>query len=477
MDGALFFARLALAGVFFLAAVAKLADRPGTGRALVGFGVPEGLARPGALALPLAELAVAGALVPTATARVGAVGALVLLSVFVVAIAVNLAGGRRPDCHCFGQLHSTPIGAATLGRNAALGAAAALVVAAGPGAGVGSALRWVGDLSAVGRVGLATGVGLCLVVSLQGWLVSNLVRQNGRILLRLDALDGKGKAHPVADGLPVGVAAPSFALTDLAGEPVSMGDLWAQGRPVLFVFVDPRCASCKPLLPEIATWREEHAEMAVALISGGSAKANQAIAGALLQADGEVTDAYRVAGTPSALVVRPDGRIGSRVVTGADAIRGLLAQARNGGKPPPPPEPLPDPPGLGEAAPDFTLPGVYGRPVDLARFRGQELVLLFWSPSCGFCQKMAPDLKAWEANRPPGAPQVLIVSSDTPEANREMGLRSPIVLQEHFAVGRRFGADGTPSAILLDADGNIASEPVVGAPHVLGLLRYRPATR
>jgi hypothetical protein len=35
---------------------------------------------------------------------------LALLVLFIVAIAVTLARGRKPDCHCFGQLHSKPIG-------------------------------------------------------------------------------------------------------------------------------------------------------------------------------------------------------------------------------------------------------------------------------------------------------------------------------------------------------------------------------
>jgi hypothetical protein len=50
-----------------------------------------------------------------------------------------------------------------------------------------------------------------------------------------------------------------------------------------------------------------------------------------------------------------------------------------------------------------------------------------------------------------------------------MGLRSPVVLDEEFLVGWTFGASGTPSAVLIDAEGNIASEVVVGAPEVLEL--------
>lgn len=120
--------RLMLAVVLAVAGVAKLTDRVGSRRAVVDFGVPERFASPVALLLPLAELTAAVLLVLRATARLGAVLALLLLAFFVAAIAVNLSHGRRPDCHCFGQLHSAPVGWPTLARNVVLALAAAWVV-------------------------------------------------------------------------------------------------------------------------------------------------------------------------------------------------------------------------------------------------------------------------------------------------------------------------------------------------------------
>src|SRR5918997_1008239 len=131
MDTAILFARLLLAAVFVVAGVAKLADREGSRRAVADFGVPAGLAAPLGILLPLAELAVAAALIPTSTALWGAVGALALLLLFVAGIGVNLARGRKPDCHCFGQFHSSPAGWSTLARNGALAALAGFVRRAG----------------------------------------------------------------------------------------------------------------------------------------------------------------------------------------------------------------------------------------------------------------------------------------------------------------------------------------------------------
>ena len=128
VDAGLLAARLLLAAVFLVAGLAKLADRAGSRKALVDFGVPVALAAPLGLLLPLAEIAVPAALVSIPSAWWGAVGALALLLLFVAGISVNLARGRKPDCHCFGQLHSTPAGWPTLVRNAVLAAIAGFVV-------------------------------------------------------------------------------------------------------------------------------------------------------------------------------------------------------------------------------------------------------------------------------------------------------------------------------------------------------------
>src|SRR6185295_8000120 len=124
--------RLVLAAVFGVAGVAKLADREGSRAALEGFGAPPRLARAGGVALPAVELTVTvGLLVPPAAWWSAAVAAC-LLAGFAVAILVNLARGREPECHCFGQLQSSPAGRGTLLRNGVLALLAAAVLVAGP---------------------------------------------------------------------------------------------------------------------------------------------------------------------------------------------------------------------------------------------------------------------------------------------------------------------------------------------------------
>src|SRR2546430_3688445 len=140
MDAILLSARLILAAVFVVAGLAKLADRDGTAEAVSAFGVPGRLGGIVAGVLPAAELAAGVLLVFSVTARIGAaVGAALLVS-FCVAIARSLVRGEAPDCHCFGQLHSSPAGPWTLARNVGLVALSGLVIAGGAGL---SATSWI----------------------------------------------------------------------------------------------------------------------------------------------------------------------------------------------------------------------------------------------------------------------------------------------------------------------------------------------
>lgn len=203
-------ARLVLAAVFAVAGAAKLRDRHGTALTLEQFGVPARAAAPAAVTLPLAELAVAGLLVLDPTAVAGAAGALALLGAFSAAIAASLARGERPDCNCFGQLHSQPVGAWTLARNATLALPAFLIVSEGAR---GAAAGLIDDLGSLDTATTLAAVALAVAVvalALQGWIALHLMRQHGRLLLRLDDLAGAAPAQPAPrrPGLPVGAPAP-----------------------------------------------------------------------------------------------------------------------------------------------------------------------------------------------------------------------------------------------------------------------------
>ena len=295
MSVALLIARCLLAVVLVIAAVGKLADGRGVRVTLGEFGVPRALRGPGAVVLPVSELAIAVLLVPAATARAGAVASVVLLATFCVAIAVSLARGERPDCGCFGRARSTAAGPATLARNVGLAAVAATIAVVGPGEGVGEAV----DGLRVSPVGVGVAV---LVLALVGlaWFSWQLFRQHGRLIERVRALEKAVGERPAPMGLAIGAPAPAVGRRD-----------WPADRSSVLLFSDPDCAPCAGLLPRL---------------QGSRAALGRSVEIRLVT-DAEALRAYRVPGVPSATLVDAHGRIASPTVTGEAPIETLIASA------------------------------------------------------------------------------------------------------------------------------------------------------
>ena len=161
----------------------------------------------------------------------------------------------------------------------------------------------------------------------------------------------------------------------------------------------------------MARWQGAHTnKLVVAVISRGASEANRAKVGehglvnVLLQRDREVAMAYQAHGTPSAVLVRPDGTIGSALAAGAEAIGQLVTRATGAIVPAMPPAPPrqngnnghagPTAPAalkVGDAVPMMKLPDLTGSLVDLGALRGKMTLALFWNPGCGFCQRMLDD--------------------------------------------------------------------------------------
>jgi thiol-disulfide isomerase/thioredoxin len=263
----------------------------------------------------------------------------------------------------------------------------------------------------------------------------------------------------------VNTEAPAFSLTGLDGIPVSLDVLRAFGKPLMLLFTETGCSACEAILPDVARWQAEHADrMIIVPIGRGDLQVNKAKAmrhgleNVLLQENREVAEAYKVQGTPSAVLIK-DGLIASPLAAGPDAIRDLVFRTT-----------LPSPVKKGDAAPSLQLRDLDGTAIDVAASSGRKRVLLFWNPSCGFCKAMLKDLKSWERTRSRTAPELVVVSTGSAESNREQGFKSRVLLDPVFGVGQVFGATGTPSSVTLDEHGIVASDVGVGAPAVLAML-------
>jgi len=500
-------ARLLLAVVFVVAGLAKIADLKGSQKAVEGFGVPSFLAIPLGTILPFAELAVAIALIPTAWAFYGAIGAAVLLLAFIIGIGANLSVGRQPDCHCFGQLHSEPVGAPTLIRNIILAVIAGFVIwqgAAYNNVGL-SAVNWITTLTAFQAVVLVVGVILVALLAVETWLLLQTMTQQGKLLIRLELLEENGggignEASNPTFGLPEDTQAPEFELPDLDGNLVSLSGILAQNadekKAAFLVFTSPHCGPCEAMMPNYVGWQEKYADkLTMIMISQGTVEENQKkVAGygvnyLLLQQDKEVADAYMVRGTPSGVAIRFDGGTYGKMAEGEDNILALLREFTDDVEVKLP-NPLlevnrpsngmmfPVPPKIGEVAPDLALLDLDDNLIKLSDYRGKPTLLLFWNPGCTFCQGMLKDLLVWEKEqeRKPvkGTPQLLVISIGGTKMDNQIGFKSTVVLDDTnstYSAARWFKATGTPMAILLDENGIVSSKLAEGAGEVMELAK------
>jgi hypothetical protein len=125
-------ARIVLAVTLIIAAIGKLRARHELPAQLRAFGIPKRAVRPIAIALPLVELAVAGALIGWWESAVPAWAAVALLAVFTAGLVRAVARGA--PCPCFGAASSGPASAASIVRNAVLLALAVIATGTPKGA-------------------------------------------------------------------------------------------------------------------------------------------------------------------------------------------------------------------------------------------------------------------------------------------------------------------------------------------------------
>jgi peroxiredoxin len=198
-----------------------------------------------------------------------------------------------------------------------------------------------------------------------------------------------------------------------------------------------------------------------------------------------VSDNYQAKWSPAAVLINPEGRIASHLSLGDSAIRQWLrnlissGELRNTGldknnsngqipqvalnyavrK-------------IGEPAPSFELKDVSDKSVRIEDLRGNPALLLFWHPRCKICKTLSDDLVAWEEHPPEGAPKIVFIASGEPKAIKAGSKRfkSTTLLDPEFDIAPLFGTKFTPSAILIDSEGRIASSLAIRADNVRALI-------
>lgn len=166
-------------------------------------------------------------------------------------------------------------------------------------------------------------------------------------------------------------------------------------------------------------------------------------------------------------VVRDDLIATARRLGGAGLLEGV---AEN----PPPQYAQPEGLEVGTEVPSFSLPDLEGEPVTFEDLRGERLLMVNWSPHCGYCAQIAPDLAEVRPELEVRGVRMVFLTIGEPDDNRKLleehGLDNLVLLQE-TETWEPFQGLGTPCAYLIDEKGLTASELSLGALDVPKLAR------
>jgi peroxiredoxin len=184
-----------------------------------------------------------------------------------------------------------------------------------------------------------------------GWFGFHLARQNGRLLLRIDALEGllRGSKGGIAQGagapsfgFPAGTVLSDFSLPLLTGGSMTLSQ-W-RGRTRVLIFLNPSCRFCRDMLPELGAVLPKDtatADPVPLIITSGTLDENRRFfeghgisCPVLVQEKPELTARYHVNGTPLAFVVDERGATVGNALVGAEPILAIFrATAVRAGEP------------------------------------------------------------------------------------------------------------------------------------------------
>ena len=122
---------------------------------------------------------------------------------------------------------------------------------------------------------------------------------------------------------------------------------------------------------------------------------------------------------------------------------------------------------VGQAAPDFSLLDINGKPVNLSGLRGQTILINFWATWCLPCRREMPDIEDAFLERQSSGFMVLGVNlqegtKPAREFAEKYSVTFPILLDTKGEVAKAYRLTGLPESWIVDSDG-ILREHKIGA--------------
>lgn len=137
-------------------------------------------------------------------------------------------------------------------------------------------------------------------------------------------------------------------------------------------------------------------------------------------------------------------------------------------------EPAAPPPPSNKIAPAFTATGLIGERISLDTLRapGLPILVIFSDPKCVPCQTLQPEIAAWQRDYEDRLTIAMVTRGSIDEVQAKVdgiGLKRVIIEQDR-EVSKLYDASGTPSAVLIDRHGRIASKVAPGVPAIRELV-------
>ena len=347
-------------------------------------------------------------------------------------------------------------------------------------------------------------VSIVLLILISIWVgFYQLVKQQGRILLRLDELERSlrashgsfGQEEDAVDGLAPGTLFPDFELPDVAGRNRGLAEF--RGKRLLLIHWNFDCGFCEAISGELARLESdiEKQNARIVLLAFGDAAFNRRQAAShglkspiLLVNENLIPEPFKHQGTPVAYFLDEHLNVAAAFASGADQVLALARQVADSGVEPDAAKPergrLKSERSLSESriernglragtrAPTFRLPDLHGHSVSLEDYRGQRVLLVFSDPHCGPCDELAPHLARLHREREEGLALILVGRGDK-EENRQkaekFGFEFPVVVQDGWRLSKEYGIFATPVAFLIGENGVISRDVAVGKDAILAL--------
>jgi peroxiredoxin len=129
--------------------------------------------------------------------------------------------------------------------------------------------------------------------------------------------------------------------------------------------------------------------------------------------------------------------------------------------------PQPQPLQVGMPLPPLRLNDAHGRPFDLHKFRGMQVLFLFLDGNCAHCRPLiarlhdAPLVNLFAANT--AIVPMIVVISESESLRHQLPAEATLLVDPDWSTMTLFGLRGTPAAAIVDGEGTLAKAVVHGA--------------